>query len=42
VYELLEVQGDPVELGGYYRPDPRRVVQAMRPSRTFNEALEDF
>jgi isocitrate dehydrogenase len=38
--ELLEVQGYPVELGGYYRPDPERVAAAMRPSRTFNEALE--
>jgi isocitrate dehydrogenase len=37
--ELNEVQGSPVELGGYYQPDPERVAQAMRPSRTFNEAL---
>jgi isocitrate dehydrogenase len=42
MHELLETQGSPVELGGYYRPDPRRMEEAMRPSPTFNEALEDF
>jgi isocitrate dehydrogenase len=40
VQELLDVQGAPVELGGYYRPDPRRIEAAMRPSQTFNAALE--
>ena len=40
--ELLDVQGSPVELGGYYRPDPRRMREAMRPSETFNEALEEL
>jgi isocitrate dehydrogenase len=42
VRELLDVQGQPVELGGYYRPDRRRTEAAMRPSRTFNEALADL
>jgi isocitrate dehydrogenase len=37
--ELLAVQGSPVDLGGYYRPDPARTEAVMRPSRTFNEAL---
>ena len=37
--ELLAVQGSPVDLGGYYRPDPARAEAVMRPSRTFNEAL---
>jgi isocitrate dehydrogenase len=40
VRELLEVQGKPVDLGGYYRPDARQVEDAMRPSKTFSEALE--
>jgi isocitrate dehydrogenase len=40
--ELLEVQGKPVELGGYYRPDPQLAQAAMRPSRLFNEALEEL
>jgi isocitrate dehydrogenase len=39
VAELDEVQGAPVDVGGYYRPDPDRVAAAMRPSATFNEAL---
>jgi isocitrate dehydrogenase len=39
VRELAEVQGGPVDIGGYYRPDPNRVEAAMRPSATFNEAL---
>ena len=39
VEELLLVQGEPVDLGGYYRPDPARVDAVMRPSATFNEAL---
>ena len=37
--ELLAVQGSPVDLGGYYRPDPAKAEAVMRPSKTFNEAL---
>ncbi len=37
--ELLAVQGAPVDLGGYYRPDPDKTAAVMRPSATFNEAL---
>ncbi|MGQ0625057.1 MAG: NADP-dependent isocitrate dehydrogenase [Sporichthyaceae bacterium] len=37
--ELLAVQGCPVDIGGYYRPDETRACAAMRPSATFNEAL---
>jgi isocitrate dehydrogenase len=37
--ELVGVQGSPVDLGGYYRPDPQKVAAVMRPSQTFNEAL---
>ncbi len=40
ISELNEVQGSPVEIGGYYRPDPERMVAAMRPSKTFNAALD--
>ena len=39
VDELVAVQGSPVELGGYYRPDPELADAAMRPSTTFNKAL---
>ncbi|HEY3118515.1 MAG TPA: NADP-dependent isocitrate dehydrogenase, partial [Chloroflexota bacterium] len=37
--ELLNVQGAPVDLGGYYRPDPVKTESVMRPSKTFNEIL---
>ncbi len=40
--DLLEVQGSPVQLGGYYRPGREKVQAAMRPSRAFNEALENL
>jgi isocitrate dehydrogenase len=39
VEELIAVQGKPVEIGGYYKPDMAKLSQAMRPSATFNAAL---
>ena len=39
VAELIAVQGSPVEIGGYYQPDPVLAEAVMRPSRIFNEAL---
>jgi isocitrate dehydrogenase len=40
VDELAAVQGQPVEIGGYYHPDLELVAAAMRPSATLNAALE--
>ena len=40
--ELSEVQGSAVELGGYYHPDSEKAAAAMRPSPTFNAALESL
>jgi isocitrate dehydrogenase len=40
--ELLEVQGKPVDLGGYYKPDDIKAAKAMRPSITFNTILDLF
>jgi isocitrate dehydrogenase len=37
--ELIAVQGRPVDLGGYYRPDDELATAVMRPSSTFNRAL---
>ncbi|WP_146907701.1 NADP-dependent isocitrate dehydrogenase [Arenimonas daejeonensis] len=37
--ELIAVQGQPVDIGGYYRPDLAKAAAAMRPSATFNAAL---
>ena len=39
VAELNEVQGKPVDIGGYYHASPELTEQAMRPSATFNAAL---
>jgi isocitrate dehydrogenase len=39
VDELNAVQGQPVDLGGYYLPDPALASASMRPSATFNAAL---
>ena len=38
--ELLAAQGEPVDIGGYYRPDPTRSEKAMRPSETFNAIID--
>lgn len=37
--ELTAVQGKRVEIGGYYRPDPKLTERAMRPSACFSECL---
>jgi isocitrate dehydrogenase len=42
VDELNRVQGDPVDIGGYYWVDRDRVTEAMRPSATLNDALAAF
>ena len=38
--ELIDCQGKPMDIGGYYQPDPTRAGTAMRPSETFNAILE--
>ncbi len=38
--ELKAVQGKPVDIGGYYLADPKKLAAVMRPSPTFNAALE--
>ncbi len=40
VAELVAVQGSPCDVGGYYRPNDDLASAAMRPSATFNAALE--
>jgi isocitrate dehydrogenase len=39
VDELNSVQGEAVDIGGYYYPDREKAAAVMRPSKTFNEAL---
>ncbi len=40
--ELLEVQGSPVDIGGYYRPDAQRTSAVMRPSGTLDATLSEL
>ncbi|HEY2214573.1 MAG TPA: NADP-dependent isocitrate dehydrogenase, partial [Acidimicrobiales bacterium] len=42
VDELISVQGSPVDIGGYYRPDDQLATAVMRPSPTFNAAIDSF
>jgi len=37
VADLIGVQGQPVDIGGYYRPDDTLAEKAMRPSETLNQ-----
>ena len=39
VDELKAVQGRPADIGGYYIADPQKTKAVMRPSATFNAAL---
>ncbi|QJC22367.1 NADP-dependent isocitrate dehydrogenase [Arcanobacterium buesumense] len=38
--ELLAVQGQAVDVGGYYHPDPVKLAQVMRPSAVFNHLID--
>jgi isocitrate dehydrogenase len=38
--ELVDAQGHPVDIGGYYRPDAAKVASVMRPSQTFNAIID--
>ncbi len=40
VDELNAAQGSPVDIGGYFKPDFDLATEAMRPSATFNAALD--
>jgi isocitrate dehydrogenase len=38
--ELIDCQGDAVDLGGYFQPDPVKANAAMRPSATLNAIID--
>jgi isocitrate dehydrogenase len=40
VEELISVQGKPVDIGGYYRPNVDLVNEVMRPSATLNSTID--
>ena len=40
--ELIDAQGAPANIGGYYRPDPELADAALRPSKSLNEIIDSF
>ncbi len=42
VADLTKLQGNTVEMGGYYLPDDAEMLSIMRPSETFNEILAEL
>ena len=40
--EMIDCQGQPVDIGGYFRPDPVKADAAMRPSATFNAIIDNM
>lgn len=40
--ELIDAQGDPVDIGGYFHSDEEKTSQAMRPSAKLNGILDQF
>lgn len=42
VSELTQIQGKPVDIGGYYLPDMQKLSQVMCPSESFNSILKNF
>ena len=40
VDEMISCQGEAVDLGGYFMPEPEKVSATMRPSATFNAIID--
>ncbi len=40
--EMLAVEGNPADIGGYFKPDDAKAEAAMRPSKTFNEIIDSI
>ena len=40
--ELIQAQGKPVDIGGYYHPNAELTSEAMRSSETFNALIEEM
>ena len=40
--ELLDAQGSPADLGGYYWPGDEKTSAVMRPSATFNKIIDEL
>lgn len=42
IEELNEIQGKPVDIGGYYKPDANKVERAMRPNERLNQIVNQI
>lgn len=40
--DLIDCQGPPVDIGGYYKPDPVKAEAVMRPSKAFNDIIDIY
>merc|ERR1712228_506045 len=40
--ELIDCQGEPVDIGGYWKPDEDKCTPAMRPSKVFNDLIDNY
>ena len=40
--ELIECQGPPADVGGYYKVDPAKAEAVMRPSKVFNDLIDKY
>lgn len=40
--ELLAIQGNPADIGGYFKPNDKLIEKAMRPSKTFNQIIDSL
>lgn len=42
IKDLMECQGVPVDVGGYYKLDVAKAELAMRPSKVFNDLIDNY
>jgi len=42
INELVDIQGKPADVGGYYKPCPDKAEAVMRPSAVFNELMDKY
>jgi len=42
IEELLAVEGNPADIGGYFKPDDEKAQKAMRPSDTLNKIIDSI
>ena len=42
VNDMISTQGKPVDVGGYYLPDAKKVNEVMRPSLTLNKIIDEM